>query len=57
VAVKASQFLKKGERGHAMEVTVERERVRGETGVMVHGGLSMVLCLCMVVVVEAGTGW
>ena len=29
MAVKVSQFLKKGERGHAMDVTVERERVRG----------------------------
>ena len=29
VVVKVSQFLKKRERGHAMGVTVERERVRG----------------------------
>ena len=32
--MKVSQFLKKGKRGHAMGVTVERERVRRG-----HGGL------------------
>ena len=31
------QFLKKGERGHAMDVTVESERVRGV--MVVYGGM------------------